>query len=427
MKHKYKKFLLLATLLILALCMGALGVYHGVILPNSSELQTKRALKQLERVVTGSSRESFEKTLALMDDETLLCAIAEASLEAEEQGSSTQLAFFAPAAVQRIGPKVTPAQLELLLRDEQYPAGFRSFMLEVTLYANGEEANGMILPSAAYTNMLKELIAEDGIEDDVLLEYALIAVPWEEDSEILQKIYEQRTDNPVLRRRAMELMAQYDPERAQEQLFSLVNNNSWIGLDMQTLKGYYASLVTINTPQARQEAQNTLKSMIAQKDKVHGRVLYTAITQTGFMMGLTHTGGFPLLMMEHYDALLTVPELELEGALVYLTNYLFWEIDELLRSDEPEVVEWALYLAELVPFQYYIDSLEMVAKRDDELAQKALELISRANQELIYLPRADLATKEGDWEALNEQNRLELNRRAAEIIAALEQQEKEGT
>ena len=115
------------------------------------------------------------------------------------------------------------------------------------------------------------------------------------------------------------------------------------------------------------------------------------------------------------------------GALVYLTNYLFWEIDELLRSDEPEVVEWALYLAELVPFQYYIDSLEMVAKRDDELAQKALELISRANQELIYLPRADLATKEGDWEALNEQNRLELNRRAAEIIAALEQQEKEGT
>ena len=44
MKHKYKKFLLLATLLILALCMGALGVYHGVILPNSSELQTKRAL-----------------------------------------------------------------------------------------------------------------------------------------------------------------------------------------------------------------------------------------------------------------------------------------------------------------------------------------------------------------------------------------------
>ena len=98
-----------------------------------------------------------------------------------------------------------------------------------------------------------------------------------------------------------------------------------------------------------------------------------------------------------------------------------------MRSDEPEVVEWALYLAELVPFQYYIDSLEMVAKRDDELAQKALELISRANQELIYLPRADLATKEGDWEALNEQNRLELNRRAAEIIAALEQQEKEGT
>ena len=256
MKHKYKKFLLLATLLILALCMGALGVYHGVILPNSSELQTKRALKQLERVVAGSSRESFEKTLALMDDETLLCAIAEASLEAEEQGSSTQLAFFAPAAVERIGPKVTPAQLELLLRDDQYPAGFRSFMLEVTLYANGEEANGMILPSAAYTNMLKELIAEDGIEDDVLLEYALIAVPWEEDSEILQKIYEQRTDNPVLRRRAMELMAQYDPERAQEQLFSLVNNNSWIGLDMQTLKGYYAGLVTINTPQARQEALN---------------------------------------------------------------------------------------------------------------------------------------------------------------------------
>ena len=174
MKHKYKKFLLLAALLILALCMGALGVYHGVILPNSSELQTKRALKQLERVVAGSSRESFEKTLALMDDETLLCAIAEASLEAEEQGSSTQLAFFAPAAAERIGPKVTPAQLELLLRDDQYPAGFRSFMLEVTLYANGEEANGMILPSAAYTNMLKELIAEDGIEDDVLLEYALI-------------------------------------------------------------------------------------------------------------------------------------------------------------------------------------------------------------------------------------------------------------
>ena len=96
-----------------------------------------------------------------------------------------------------------------------------------------------------------------------------------------------------------------------------------------------------------------------------------------------------MCISDSYDALLTVPELELEGALVYLTNYLFWEIDELLRSDEPEVVEWALYLAELVPFQYYIDSLKMVAKRDDELAQKALELISRANQELIYLPRAD--------------------------------------
>ncbi|MBQ3391404.1 MAG: hypothetical protein IJG56_03265 [Clostridia bacterium] len=410
-----------AVLLIAALSLSAYGLYQGIVLPNSAELQLRQGLRQLEKAAASGETEALEKTLAMMDEETLLRTIAEAALEGEEKGDVTALAFFGPAAVERIGPGVSPEQLGEILCEEEYPASFRAFLLEITLYAHAEEKEGFLFPGGEYTDRLRGLIEEDAIQNDVVLEYAMISVPWEENSATLQRIYETRADNPYIQGRALELMAQYDPERATNELFAMAEGNKWIGMGSEALKSYFISLNSLRSPEAAEEALRTTTAMLQHIDKLKDvSRIGTAIHHTGCLMGRLHMRGLPLLLLEYEDVLSDLPEDILEGTMSVLgSSYLFWEIDELLHSEDPAVVEWALRWVEVYPLQYYIDSLEPIRDQGGPLGEKAAELIERANEELLYMPRTDLATKEGDWEVLNERNRLEHERQREEAMAEL--------
>ncbi|HWQ51713.1 MAG TPA: hypothetical protein VN369_07920 [Terriglobales bacterium] len=401
-----------SIIIVFVMALGLLAfAYGGIILPNAAQAKTKKNLELLQKTLETDQSETLDSALAKSSDEVLLSTILEGAIYLEETENATAMALFVPSAMERIAPNVTPENLYDLYSEAQYPRIFKTFMLELTLVLHTTtDENGVKQLDEAYKDQLVKLLESDAVaDDDELTNKVLRYLNGAGGMDILRGIVESDGILPTSKRLALEQMVRLEPKAMKPERYALARN--FEQLDDQTLRGVLSSMLVMvgMEPElysdAPQVAFEVLKAYMERDPRsiisTDAGSLYHAghfsdsmLSFVGKIMGESHYPGF---IQYIYSVPEKVPDMSF--AIWVIKGYIYPEVDDLLLVSDGEFLDFLLDIVERSPYLYYKDTLQTLKGHDLEAYQAARveELLDLIEKEHAYLPRPDLATKEGDW------------------------------
>ena len=400
------------ALILLALTIGITALaYNGIIFPAYEDAKTQKNLELLKEALENGNSESLEAALGKVSDDVLLSTILESAIYLEETGSESAMALFVPEAMKRITAKVTPDNLFEIYTDAYYPEIFKTFIMELTLYAHTKvDEKGEQHIDENYKVGLAKIISDESlVNNDYLLHYALQQLSKSPNITLLEKVLVSEHNTPQAKRFALEAMTRAEPAKMKPQLYAAAAN--FENLDNDMLKGVLSSMLDMMTTEpelysdAPEVAFNTLKAYMEcdprreipegfEYDSYNGHFSESMISFVGKIVGEGHYPGFVEYI---YSVKELVPNMPF--AMYIMSSQLFYEVDELLLTSNGGFLDFLLDIIERNPYKYYEDTLKILIEHDIEEYQvgRINELLKLIEEEAWPPVRWDLATKEGDW------------------------------
>jgi len=395
MKQKKKRSLVIIFVSTILLTLSGIAAYvTGLILPDPDEIAMQKNLSLLEKIVQDEgidSMVSFRRTLAKMSESTLLATIAEAAEYCEENKAATYMVVYADSAVNKLGLSLTPLFLEEILSQPAYCDLFKQFMIEVAFFFhNIGGVEGVIRTPIAYTQAVSRVLQNSELGAEIK-EYLIAITDFEPNEPILLELLISEDEKPNVKRQALEKLSILDSFGMQNQLFKIVDN--YRQYDEELLWGAMLSLRRSETRESGAKLLQLTMALLEDDQRSYSdSFVDNVIIATSDVMGATHEKGL-VVYLKDYTANIS----DIDYVIMIGSTYLYPEIDELLLSDDPVVVDWAMDWIERTPFVYYLDTLEMVALNNNLNSKRAAKLAELVKEEMFYPPRADLATKKGNW------------------------------
>lgn len=406
--------MLVAALLLSTLAFAA---YRALTPPDPETVALRKNMELFKKELAGDDVD-FEKTLNALSDKQLMALMAEAADYLEEIGAVTEYSLFAPIAMERLAPNVTPSLMGSILTNPDLPMAFRQIILELGIYGHSTMTleNGFQV-EPAYERVLRDILVTDALPDadkDQLTVLLIIDINWrntDEDKELLLSIFNSKQNLPRSKGYAMRYLAMTDPVGIKDLLYDALEH--FDRYDDDTVHGMFIGLSLASTkdlPQdpthqrthyadAPQFVMDLLDNFLRYDDKpgkYSNGTKSLLISEAAIIMGKTHTPGLISYLAQN-EALL--PR-SFEEYAFDISLYLYPEVDDMLRSADPETVALALRCVESDPLIYYIDTLEELTMKKGPLteqARQASQALELCQTEGWYSDLDELATKEGNW------------------------------